>query len=260
MVQRTLFSLLLLLGLAASGVSGFLAYHLHGQALERRTYAEKAAAQDIEAANVINNILKRMQSAQSPTEWRELMKEASGHLRGKALESVQAVSVAKLFETQSHERDLLLFSAGRLLSLNKNDPLGEVYVNRARAFHEQNEELLNRLILRDGDCEWNIKVWHLQGLHYYRSLVFLGEKERAKARDLLAQAKKQFEKVLYAPCAIKDRAASVAIEMLYQESEKQGAKAEEKDADRIRLFPSKESNPFQGGQGNDPQDRSQGRH
>ena len=186
-------------------------------------------------------IYERMQTTLTLPKWEIILTDITVLSENRRL-ALGPIAQGKRFEARSLERDQLLFYAGKLLKVNKNDPLAGEYLEEAKKLHMLNMGSISEFSLRDKNCEWNARLWYRKGIEYYRSLIFIKKEEESKALDLIDQSIRNFEKVF--TCYSKDQKTEVAIELLYKRAKEiKSAGSLAGPEMRLRLLPSQEIEP-----------------
>ena len=128
--------------------------------------------------------------------------------------------------------------------MDENHPTGLEYIERAKNVYDKLGKLMESGISgQSNDFEGNARTYYLEGLYYFRQLIFVEDpkKEMAKVEELVGQsAKNLFMVFKYLP---KDWDTEVAIEVLQKKAESIGAGDNSTQAKtRLDLLPSNNRN------------------
>src|SRR3989344_6618946 len=159
-------------------------------------------------------------------------------------EAISPMLRVKLFEANFYRGELYLSRAGNLLRVDENHPTGLEYIERAKNVYDKLGKLMESGISgQPNDFEGNARTYYLEGLYYFRQLIFVEDpkKEMAKVEELVGQsAKNLFMVFKYLP---KDWDTEVAIEVLQKKAESIGAGDNSTQAKtRLDLLPSNNRN------------------
>jgi len=210
------------------------------------------------AQDVSRVVRHRIQKAHTLEEWEDILKTDISGLGEMEQQNVQVIVRSKIFEVLFWRAETLLARARGLLGQDQNSPVANGYIEDARKIYERVKEFMPELGEINGDSLWNTRLHYLKGAYYFRSLVFIKNKqeEKSKVEDAVAQSVASLDKALgYAP---KDRDIQVAIEVL-QKKAKEISTSTGGDGNmklQLQLLPGKdkEVGPFQIGP------REEGRH
>jgi len=255
-MRKWLFLTTIMSGLAVSVFSGYLIFSV--ELREERASVYRSALADYEKERqVIAEIMQEI----SAGEFKEdaLLTSRLATLSEVPRAAVLSFTAAKRVEGNFRKQERLLGNAGALLTANKNNPIAEEYLDRAKVLNDLNIAALLALAEIPGNCEWNARLHYLVGAIHYRSLVFVTKEEQFSASDIIGQAVRSFKKVF--ECLPKDRSAEVAIEMLYKQAKERDSGTEisgdELDRTRLKLLPKPQFNDMPGTGGTD---REHGRY
>lgn len=210
------------------------------------------------AHDIGRDIRTRIQKAHTREEWEELLRIDVSGLGEMEQQDIQVIVRSKLFEVLFWEAETLLARARGLWEQDQNNSVAGAYFEEARKIYERVKEFMPDLGDIEGDPVRNARLHYLRGVYYFRSLVFIKNKqeERLKVENAVAQSVASLDKVfLFLP---KDHDTQVAIEIL-QKKAKEALASGSGDGDiklRLQLLPGKdkEIGPFEIGP------REEGRH
>lgn len=209
------------------------------------------------AARISEDLWHRANNAYTLDEWDALSKINLFDMAEQDQEQFRTMVQSKLFEMLFWQAETIMAHARGLLEQDQNSPAAGSYLEQARQTYERIEGLMPDLSEIAGNPQWNMRLYYLKGIYYFRSLIFIKkmQEEQSKVKDAMAQSVASFDKaLLYAP---KDRDTEVAIELL-QTKAKNALSSSGLDAGKmeLQLLPAKdrEVGPFQTGP------RTEGRH
>lgn len=201
---------------------------------------------------------RRIKGARTREEWEDLLAVDISSIGETEQQDIQVIVRSKLFEVLFWQAETLLARARGLLEQDQNNKIAGMYIEEARVIYEKIKGFMPDLGEIAGNPLWNARLYYLRGVYYFRSLVFIKNKqeERSKIEDAVAQSVVSLDKVFsYSP---KDRDTQVAIEVLQKKAKEASAQGTTDDSMKLqlRLLPGKdkEIGPFQVGP------REEGRH
>ena len=206
--------------------------------LEEAVYEQERFKNEEQA---YDTFLSRMDKARRPQEWELLITDHLQALSREQQDRFRPYLQGKLFEAWFAEAENLLYLTRQLYEQDENSSIAEEYKEQAREIYAKLEEIVQGLADIPDDPFENLRLHYLTALYYYRSLVFVGEGEDSKVKDLIIQA--QQEAIQALTFVLKDHNTQVLLEMIENSSDsakKLASKDENGQALGLSFLPSRE--------------------